>query len=184
MEDGFTFDGISEEEANGQIFKQGQSILIETEESYEAGAFIGLSDFGVIYRATHKMQEVEIEIDEQGLQNLIEDLSVKTIAQLKEFAAAQGVVFTGCKVKADYVAALVQHMIEEAQEDGPRKEMVELKRTIMTFLTWNQIIRIEATTEWLEEQNMSNFSAELASFSGLVLEDTAVAQDDSQASDE
>lgn len=184
MEDELNFDGISEEEANGQIFKQGQSILIETEDSYRAGAFIGLSDFGVIFRATHKMREVEVEVDEDSIVDLIEDLSVKTIAQLKEFAAAQGVTFTGCKVKADYVAALVQHMVDVAREEGPRKEMVELKRTIMTFLPWPEVLGIEATTEWLEEQNLSDFSAELAAFSGLVQDDSAVVQDEPQGSDE
>ena len=53
-------------------------------------------------------------------------LETMTNEQLKKLAADMGVDLTGCKKKADYIAAIVAAEVEPGDEDDPDNELPEL----------------------------------------------------------
>lgn len=157
------FDEVSDEEAEGKIFEPGQGILITLEEGNAAGYFIGLSDFGLVYRATHRMTNVTDYISERAVNELLLRFGMKTKQELVDYAASEldMELPLGAK-KKELVAEIVQALVDGAESQlVSRKEFVELKRTIMTFLPWHEIRGIESSDEHMEEKELRVFGDSL-----------------------
>lgn len=165
------FDDITEEEEEGLIFTTGQDILISlVDGGLSVGAFVGLSDFGVIYRATYRMRVVQERTNVETRNRFKVALWTHTIAELREMAENEGIALTGLRKKNEIILELSDAMVAMADEMmEPHEELVALKRTVMTFLPWSEVKSIERADEYLEEQELMQFSESLDSFMGIDL---------------
>lgn len=180
------FDDVSEEEANGMIFVPGSEILILLADGKKtAGAYVGLTEFGVIFRATYRMKMIQETVDTETANLIRESMFRKTVAELKELAEEEGISLKGAKKKVEMVAEITDCMIAEVNAlMEPHEELVALKRTVMTFLPWQEVARIERADEYLEEKDLERFSVSLDQFTGIDENDPAIGSDESKVSDE
>jgi hypothetical protein len=181
------FDGISEEEAEGLIFQTGQDILITMADEGEVsvGAFIGLSEFGVIYRATYRMMLVQDRTNVETRNKFMASLWIHTIAELKEIAANEEISLMGLKKKGEIIAELADSMVAMADSMmEPHKALVPLKRSVMTFLPWHKVDMIERADEYMEERDLAAFSESLEQFMGVDLVAADATLSDEGAKDE
>ena len=162
-------DRISEEEADGVIFEVGQDILIHlVEGGVTVGAFIGLSDFGVVHRATHRMLKVVDQYDEAFRNRLRANLSMETVADLRKMAADEEIGLTGLRKKVEIVEEIVDVMIAKFEDSfETRDELTPLKRSIVTFHTLAEVKMIERADEYLEEKELVRFGNSLDKFTGI-----------------
>jgi len=180
------FDGVSEDEVNGRIFDPGSEILIQHADGGQSvGAYVGLTDFGVIYRATYRMKTVQEQVDGETANLVRESLFRSTVAELKAIAEEEEISLKGLKKKSEMVQEITDVMISQMNAlMEPHEELVLLKRTVMTFLPWSEVTRIERAEEYLEEKELERFSVSLDQFKGISEDEATVSQDEVGAKDE
>lgn len=181
------FDGISEEEAEGLIFSTGQDILITMADDGEVsvGAFVGLSEFGVIYRATYRMMLVQDRTNVETRNRFMASLWTHTVSELREMAANEEISLVGLKKKGEIIAELADSMVAMADEMmEPHKALVPLKRSVMTFLPWQEVKMIERADEYMEERDLAAFSESLEQFMGVDLVAADATLSEEKAKDE
>lgn len=183
--DGMNEDG-SEEENDDFVFEPGSDVLVYLPEgSMTVGAYVGMTDFGVILKVTYRMKMVQDKMDIETRNKFKAALWTYTIPGLKELALENEIALTGLKKKQEMVMEISDVMLAQADEMmEPHEELVPLKRPVMTFIPWQEITRIERADEHLEEIELVEFSQSLDEFMGVPLEGLDMGTSEVGAKDE
>lgn len=163
------FDAVSDDEIGGRIFDPGSEILIHHGDgALSVGAYIGLTDFGVIYRATYRMKMVQEEIDAETRNGIRGGLLSNTVAELREMAEQEEMSLKGLKKKSEIIEELTDYIVAQVNKNmETHEELVMLKRSVLTFLPWSEVTQIERADEYLEEKELQRFSVSLDEFRGI-----------------
>jgi hypothetical protein len=183
--DGMNEDGTTED-GDDYVFEPGSDVLVYLPEGgMTVGAYVGMTDYGVILKVTYRMKMVQDRMDIETRNKFKAALWTYTIAGLKELAEENEIAITGLRKKEEIVAEISDVML--AQADAmmePHEELVPLKRPVMTFLPWQEITRIERAEEHLEEIELTEFSQSLDAFVGITEDEASVSQDEVGVKDE
>lgn len=180
------FDAVSEEEVNGRIFDPGSEILIKHgDNGLSVGAYVGVTDFGVIFRATYRMKVVQDQVDAETVNIIRAGLASSTVAELKVMAEEEEISLKGLNKKSEIVEEITDSFIAAVNANmEPHEELVLLKRSVLTFLPWSEITQIERADEYLEEKELERFSISLDQFRGISEDEVTVPPGDDGAKDE
>lgn len=179
------FDAVSDDEIGGRIFEPGSEILIQHGEGgLSVGAYIGLTEFGVIYRATYRMKMVQEQVDPEIVNGIRSGLMLNTVAELRVMAEEEELSLAGLKKKSEIIEELTDYIVAQVNKNmEPHEELVMLKRSVLTFLPWHEVGQIERAEEYLEEKELERFSQSLDAFKGIPEDEATVPPSEAGKSD-
>lgn len=182
---------MSEEENNegyvdDDVFQEGESVLITKEdESLSIGLFVGIMDFGLITKNTHRTEKIDDRFSPAFRNDFKVGLFKKTVAELKEMAEEEEISLMGLRKKNEIVAEMSDVMLSRAENElESREAFVALKRPVLSFLPWPEIREIRRLSEYLEEQDLQEFSTSLDMFAGIDAVGPDMGSEASKVSDE
>jgi len=175
-----------EEEFDEDVFQPGESVLItKDDESLSIGLYVGLTDFGLITKNTHRMEKIQDRLSPAFRNDFRVGLMKKTVAELRELAADEEISLTGLKRKDHIIAEISDVMLARAEEElEERTEFVVLKRPVLSFLAWHKVDEIRRLSEYLEEMDLQEFSDSLDMFAGIDLVGPDMGSDEAKVADE
>lgn len=148
---------MGEEEDGMMLFEVGTLVVLDTKSYGQiAGGFIGLTEFGVAIKMTHKEGQVSNELNDTQKAGIKEDLVSMNMKELQEMARETNVKVTG--PKNELVERLVAVMVEEINAElPPRASTIELAVPTTTLISWNEIDMIQDGTDYLNDMEVSEF---------------------------
>lgn len=148
---------MGEEEDGLMLFEVGTLVVIDTKAYGQiAGGFIGLTEFGVAIKMTHKEGQASGELTDSQKEGIKADLSEMTVKELQEMARETDLKATG--TKAVLVQRIADVMVEEINESlPPRATTIELAVPTTTLISWNEIDMIQDGTDYLNDMEVSEF---------------------------
>jgi hypothetical protein len=168
------------------MFQEGESVLITKEDLTMAiGLFVGLTDFGVITKGTHRTEKMQDRLTPAFRNDFTVGLYKLTVAELKDMAAEEDISLVGLKKKIDIVNEVADVMMARMESQlEPREEFVALKRPVLTFTPWHKLEEMRRLSEFLEEMELQEFSDSLDMFSGIDAVGPDMGSDEQKVSDE
>lgn len=168
------------------VFQEGESVLITKEdESLAIGLFVGIMDFGLITKNTHRTEKIADRFSPAFRNDFRVGLMKKTVEALKEMAVDEEISLVGLRKKNEIIEEMTDVMLARAENEMEEREaFITLKRPVLSFLPWPEIKEVRRLSEYLEEQDLQEFSTSLDMFSGIEAVGPDVSPEASKVSDE
>ena len=151
----------SDEVYGDENFSVGEEILIETHAGVVAGVFLGFSEFGIVYNATHQVKQVAEFVTEEIQEAIRKEFASRDDDELDEMLAEIGHDEVD-ESRTWKVMILTEYSVNSLNDEGTtQRKTVALKRPVRSLIMWSQVISMSAYDDMHEEMILAEFASSL-----------------------